>query len=169
MNSIVEQTPLATVGECGTRRSLRPRLMAAPGATILSAPHASPVVAEAALDSLRQFRAAGRRVIWCDATELADSPHVDLHAWGARFVEDGQADAVIVSGHGARELATAARDAGLPVGRVVVCSDDPTARNLLNDSLIPGDTVLALGISAASCDKLAERLASRFEVAAHAA
>ena len=50
-----------------------------------------------------------------------------------------------------------------------VCSDDPTARNLLNDSLVPGDTVLALGISNTSCDKLAERLASRFEVESVAA
>ncbi|MCA9236159.1 MAG: hypothetical protein KDA44_11855 [Planctomycetales bacterium] len=166
-NTIVMKT--ASVGECGTRRSLRPRLIPAPGATLLVAPHATPAESEAALEALRTFRAAGRRVIWCDASELADSPHVDLHAWGARFVEDGLADALIVSGHGSRELAMAARDAGLPVGRVVVCSDDPTARNLLNDSLVPGDTVLALGISNASCDKLTERLASRFEVESVAA
>lgn len=159
----------APVSECGTRRSLRPRLMPAPGATLLVAPHSTPAEAEAALEALRAFRATGRRVVWCDSSELADSPHVDLHAWGARIVEDGAADALIVSGHGARELAMAARDAGLAVGRVVVCSDDPTARNLLNDSLVPGDTVLALGISNTSCDKLAERLASRFEVESVAA
>lgn len=167
MTSILEMRH--SVGECGSRRSLRPRLLAAPGATILSSPRSTPAAAEAALDSLRKFRCAARRVIWCDATELANSPHVDLHSWGARFVEDGGADAVIVSGHGAREIATAARDAGLPVGRVIVCSDDPTARNLLNDSLIAGDTVLALGISGASCEKLAERLASHFDVESQAA
>lgn len=168
MSTTIEMN-MPVVGECGTRRSLRPRLMPAPGASLLVAPHATPGEAEAALTALRDFRATGRRVIWCDASELAASPHVDLHAWGARFVEDGLADALVVSGHGARELAMAARDAGLPVGRVVVCSDDPTARNLLNDSLIPGDTVLALGIGSASCAKLAERLASRFEVESMAA
>jgi hypothetical protein len=70
---------------------------------------------------------------------------------------------VVVYGFGARDLALAARDAGLPIGRVVVCRDEATARNVLGDSINAGDAVLALGIPADSCYKLAERLESRFE------
>jgi hypothetical protein len=70
---------------------------------------------------------------------------------------------VIACGSGARELAVAARDAGLSISRVVVCTDDATARNLLTDSIVAGDTILALGATSESCYKLAERLESRFE------
>ena len=70
---------------------------------------------------------------------------------------------VVAHGAGARELAIAARDAGLALGRVVVCTDEITARNVLGDSIMDGDAILALGIPAESCYKLAERLESRFE------
>jgi hypothetical protein len=133
------------------------------GTSLLHAPVCSPAAAEAALKSLRGFRTAGRRVAWCNPAELARVPNADLGAWGRKFVEQGGAEMVVVCGSGGRELAIAARDAGLPIGRVVVCSDDVTARNVLGDSIMSGDAVLALGISAESCYKLAERLESRFE------
>ena len=53
---------------------------------------------------------------------------------------------VVVCGTGGRDVAVGARDAGLALGRVVVCRDDATARNVLGDSIAAGDAVLALGI-----------------------
>lgn len=138
-------------------------LVTVSGATLLHTPCCTPASAEAALKSLRGFRAFGRRVVWCNATELANTPRVDLRSWGRRFVELGNAQMVVLSGTGARDIAIAARDAGLPIGRVVVCVDDATARNVLGDSINAGDTVLALGIAADNCYKLATRLESRFE------
>jgi hypothetical protein len=138
-------------------------LISVRGTTLLHAPNATPAAVEAGLKSLRGFRTNGRRVVWCNATELTRAPKVDLAAWGRKLVELGQANMVIMLGVGGRDMAVAARDAGLPIGRVVVCGDDVTARNLLGDSIRPGDAILALGIAADSCYKLAERLESRFE------
>jgi hypothetical protein len=69
----------------------------------------------------------------------------------------------VVEGEGARELAHALRDSGLSLSRVIVCRDEATARNVLCDSLAPGDVVLALGVDADNCQRLSERLEWRFE------
>ncbi len=131
--------------------------------SLLHSPLCTPIAAETALKSLRGFRTAGRRVVWCNPTELCRAPSADLRAWGRKFVEQGGAQLVVVHGCGARDAAIAARDAGVPLGRVVVCTDESTARNVLSDSIMNGDAILALGIAAESCYKLAERLESRFE------
>jgi hypothetical protein len=133
------------------------------GTTILHAPSCTPAVAEAALKSLRGFRTTGRRIAWCNPSELSRSASVNWHAWGQKFVELGNAQMLVALGAGSRDLALALRDAGLPIGRVIVCTDDVTARNVLGDSINPGDAVLALGVTAESCYKLAERLESRYE------
>jgi hypothetical protein len=133
------------------------------GTTLLHTAACTPAVADAALKSLRGFRAVGRRVVWCNPTELSRTPRVDLPAWGRKLVEVGGAQMVVVCGAGGRDMAIAARDAGLPIGRVIVCTDDVTARNVLGDSVNVGDCLLALGIPAENCYKLAERLESRFE------
>ena len=133
------------------------------GATLMHVANCTPASAEAALKTLRDFRAVRRRVVWCNSTELSRIPSADLRAWGRKLVELGHADLVVACGTGARDLAIAARDAGLSIGRVVVCTDDATARNVLTDSIVAGDTILALGTSSESCYKLAERMESRFE------
>jgi hypothetical protein len=147
----------------GPTPGAEPTLISLPGASLLHAPRVTPAAAEAALKSLRGFRVTARRVVWCNPTELSATPNVDLRAWGRKFVETGGAELVVVQGTGARDLAVAARDAGLPLSRVVVCRDDATARNVLCDSLAAGDAVLALGVAGESCQRFAERLESRFE------
>ena len=133
------------------------------GATLMHAANCTPATAEMALKTLRDFRAVRRRVVWCNPTELTRTPNADLRAWGWKLVDLGHADMVIACGVGARDLAIAARDAGLSIGRVVVCTDDMTARNVLTDSIVAGDTILALGTTSESCYKLAERMETRFE------
>jgi UDP-N-acetylmuramyl pentapeptide synthase len=133
------------------------------GATLMHAANSSPASAEAALKTLRDARAVRRRVVWLNSSELARTPNADLRSWGRKLVDIGRAELVVVNGVGAREAAIAARDAGLAIGRVVVCLDEATARNVLTDSVAAGDTILALGTSAESCYKLAERMETRFE------
>ena len=140
-----------------------PVLISIPGVTLLHCPRVTPAAADVALKSLRGFRASARRVVWCNPAELAAAPNADLRQWGRRFVDVGGADAVVVEGAAARELAIAARDAGLPLSRVVVCRDDSTSRNVLCDTIAAGDAILALGVSAESCQRLVERLESKFE------
>ena len=162
LDSITYVSP-ATFALGPMRSTPEPTLVNISGVTLMHTPQGTPAAAEAALKSLRGFRAAGRRIAWCHTTELSRTPNVDLHAWGRKLVEQGKADMTVFCGAGARELALAARDAGLPLGRVIVCTDDATARNVLCDSISVGDTVLALGIAVESCQRLAERLESRFE------
>jgi len=131
--------------------------------SLIHVPVATAAAAETALKTLRGFRTAGRRVVWCNSTEMARESGADFRRWGRKFVEQGGGQLVVSHGAGARDLAIAARDAGLALGRVVVCTDENTARNVLGDSIMDGDAILALGIPAESCYKLAERLESRFE------
>jgi hypothetical protein len=86
----------------------------------------------------------------------------DLRDWGRQLVADAGAELVVVYGHGGRDLAIGARDSGLALGRVVVCRDETTARNVLSDSMAIGDVVLAFGIGSDGCQRLEDRLEARF-------
>jgi hypothetical protein len=139
-----------------------PATIRVPGITLLHAPQATAAAAEASLKSLRGFGNEGRRVAWCNPGELVRTPAADVRGWGRRLVEQGGAEMVVVFGTGGRDMALGARDAGLPLGRVVVCRDEATARNVLGDSVATDDVVLALGVSSDGCQRLADRLESRF-------
>lgn len=142
--------------------SVGPTAVRIPGATLLPAPQATTVSLEAGLKSLRGFRTAGRRAVWCNLSELARVPGIDLRAWGRRMVDEGGAELVVVCGNGGRDAAVGARDAGLALGRVVVCRDEATARNVLGDSLALNDAVLVFGVNPDGAQRLADRLESRF-------
>jgi hypothetical protein len=160
----IAESPLFSPGQVAFAPppSLSPAVIKAPGVTILHAPHAAGASADAALLSLRGLKGARRRVVWCNSTQMVRTP-VESRSWGQKLVDQGGANMVVVCGAGAREIAVAARDAGLPIGRVVVCRDDATARNVLGDSIAPGDALLALSVDADSCQHLAERLECKFE------
>jgi hypothetical protein len=148
------------VGPMGS--TTMPTALRVPGATLLVAPQATLAAAEAGLKSLRGQTSPGRRVAWVNVSELSRTPGIDLPALGRRLVQEADAALVVVCGHGARDVALGARDAGLALGRVVVCRDEATARNVLGDSIAADDTVLALGINMDGCQRLADRLESRF-------
>jgi hypothetical protein len=165
LSSTSSFTPIEfVVGPSGV--SGEPRLVRSSGAVLLHAPTVTPTAVNAALKSLQELNVAGRRIVWCNAAELVGARHGDRRGWGRKFVEAGGADMAVLCGVGGRDLAVAARDAGLPLTRVVVCREDSTARNVLSDSVQPGDAILALGVSEESCRAFAERLDSRFEIAA---
>ena len=139
-----------------------PTVIRVPGATLLVAPQATLAATEAGLKSLRGLRSAGRRVVWWNVSEMSRTAGADLPQWGRRLVEEAGASLVVVCGLGGRDVAVGARDAGLALGRVVVCRDEATARNVLGDSIASGDTVLALGVGMDGCQRLTDRLESRF-------
>ena len=145
-----------------TTASATPTVLRVPGATLLVAPQATLAATEAGMKALRGLRSSGRRVVWWNVSEMARTQGVDLCQWGRRIVEEAGAALVVVCGVGGREVAVGARDAGLALGRVVVCRDEATARNVLGDSIASGDTVLALGVGMEGCGRLCDRLESRF-------
>jgi len=128
------------------------------GNTLLVSEDSSPADAATALKSLRGFRAASRRIVWCDATQLYDTPNSDMRRWGRRFVEEGGAVVVVVNGPGGHEVAIGAREAGVNLGHAVVCPDWATGHNVLFDLICPGDTLLMLGLSEEACRRLSDRL-----------
>ena len=148
------------VGPAGSTASLT--TVRVSGATLLVAPQATLASAEAGLKSLRGLKSEGRRVAWFNVTDLSRTAGVDLASLGRRLVQDAEVALVVVCGQGAREIALGARDAGLALGRVVVCRDEATARNVLGDSIAAGDNVLAVGVNIDGCQRLADRLESRF-------
>jgi hypothetical protein len=162
-SATTESTALISAGfAVGPVATTPPVTIRVPGATLLHAPQATAAAIEVALKSLRGLGTEGRRVVWCNPAELARTPMADVRAWGRRLVEQGGAEMVVVFGSGGRDMALGARDARLPLGRVVVCRDEATARNVLGDSIAADDVVLALGVGSDGCQRLADRLESRF-------
>ncbi len=109
-----------------------------------------------ALEALRGFRAVGRRVVFCDTTRITSGRQL-----GQSIVADGQATILVSCGMAGREVAIGARDSGLDLSNVIVCRDDRAACELLSCRLVPGDTVLLLGVDRSTCDRLVERLDNR--------
>jgi hypothetical protein len=138
-----------------------PTMIEVSGATLLVALQGTSASATAALNTLRAFRTIGRRLAWCQVSDLARSSASELRDWGRRLVQDGGVGMLVTHGAGGRDLALGARDAGLALGRAVVCRDEATARNILGDSIAAGDTALVLGIGAEACQRLIDRLESR--------
>ena len=143
--------------------STGPALIASAGVTLLHVDELSAAAMEAGLKALRSRPAESRRAAWCRIALQQSFAAAELTAWGKKMIAFAGVELLVTSGPGSRELAVAARDAGISLGRVIVCRDDALARNVLCDGLGPGDSVLALGVDADNCRKLAERLSWRFE------
>ena len=102
---------------------------------------------EAALELLREFDAAGRRIVVCgDMGELGEQS-LALH-WqlGKQIVEIGGAEVLIACGQFARHVV-----AGGPAGRhapaavPIACETVDDALPYLGQAMLPGDVVLVKG------------------------
>jgi len=127
------------------------------GVTLLHANTTSREETAAALELLRGFRAAGRRVVLCNTTELVVGKQ-----FGHEVVEQGAAKILISCGISGREVGIGARDAGLDLASVVVCGKPMAASKVLANQLIPGDTVLLLGVDHEVFDEIVAQLELRF-------
>ncbi len=129
------------------------RVIPLPGITLLCATTSSRDEMSAALELLRGFRATGRRVVLCDTSELVVGKQ-----FGSEVVETGGVSLLVSCGISGREVGIGARDAGLDLASVVVCSQPLAAGQVLRKQLIAGDTVLMLGIDHSTCMRLAGML-----------
>ncbi len=140
------------------------RVITVQGVTLLHSDGGSRQELVAALESLRDFRAVGRRVVLCDTTEL-----VVGRQFGCSLVEQGQVEVLVSCGRSGREIAIGARDAGLALADVVVCGRSTAASEVLSHRLAPGDTVLLLGVREESCNHIVAVLEQRLSLQLKAA
>jgi len=141
------------------------RVVALHGITLLCTNATSRPEIAATLELLRGFRATDRRVVLCDTSRL-----VVGRQFGHEVVESGAAQMLISCGISGREVGTGARDAGLTLANVVVCSKPLAGGQVLASRLSKGDRVLLLGIDSETCGELVamltQRLSGRTVVAA---
>lgn len=135
------------------------RVLHLPGVTLLSANATSRDETTSALELLRGFKASGRRVVLCDTTQFVVGKQ-----FGREVVELGAVQLLVSCGISGREVGIGARDAGLNLASVVVCTKAQSGAQVLSHRLAPGDVVLLLGVDDETCDELAELLSNRFNL-----
>ena len=113
----------------------------------------------AALEILRGIQVDRHRVVVCDATPFGHPVSMAYHELGRQCVQRGNADIVITFGRGRHDVALAARDAGLPLDKVVACCDATTAGDVVVELLSEGDTALLLGFNQQHSEAIQARLA----------
>lgn len=152
----------------GSSKQVQPtksmRVMAMEGLTLLCANVTSRSETTTALEALRDFRATGRRVVLCDTSRLTVG-----RQFGCEVVEKGTANLIVSCGISGREVGIGARDAGLDLSSVVVCSQPLAGGQVLTSHITPGDTVLLLGIDEKTCDALAHMLEYHLSIKSSAA
>jgi len=134
------------------------REIALPGLMLLHAETTSRAETAGALNLLREFSTAGRRVVLCDTTNMVVGRQL-----GREVVESGGATVLVSCGLSGREVGIGARDAGLELSNVVVCSSAASGTQVLLNQLRFDDTVLLLGIDEATCNVIASQLGTRFQ------
>ncbi len=149
---MLETAPSAAASEPDSARDFT-RVVALQGITLLCANTTSRRETASALELLRGFRATGRRVVLCDTSRL-----VVGRQFGCEVVESGAANMLVSCGVSGREVGIGARDAGLDLASVLVCSKPLAGGQVLANQLVPGDTVLLLGIDEKVCDEVARMI-----------
>lgn len=121
--------------------------------------NASPLSVEAALEAVRALR-AGRRVVAVlgEMRELGPLHEAAHREVARRCVEEGVGFLLAV-GEGARELAEAARELGLP--QVQWVADARAAAEVVAVQVAPGDLVLVKGSRAVGLEHVVEVLRAR--------
>jgi UDP-N-acetylmuramoyl-tripeptide--D-alanyl-D-alanine ligase len=125
------------------------------GATIIHDAHnASPAAMRAALELLRDFDAAGRRIVLVGDMTDVDEGATFLHRQlGNQVVTLCGADLLIACGEHAGDVVAAARAAGMPQRHAIACRSPEETLPYLGQIILPGDAVLVKGarVSAMPC------------------
>ena len=152
---MLESEPTVLSIEAGTANDLT-RIIPLQGVTLLCANTTSRAETTSALELLRGFRAAGRRVVLCNTSQLVVGKQ-----FGSEVVERGEANLLVSCGISGREVGIGARDAGLDLASVLVCGKPLAGGQALACQLVPGDTVLLLGFDDAMCDEVSKLIDSQ--------
>lgn len=117
------------------------------GATIIHDAHnASAPAMRAALELLRDFDAAGRRIVLLgDMTDVGDDALLLHRQLGNQVVTVCGADMLIACGDHAGDVVAAARAAGMPSRQAIACRTPEEAPPYLGQIILPGDVVLVKG------------------------
>jgi len=108
--------------------------------------NATPDLWPTALEELRGLDHQGRRWIVCgDLCGPRWDNGIMHERIGADAVYLGDANGLVACGQFARNVALGARDAGLPLSRVVVCHHIREVSEALRRLVAPGDSVLVAG------------------------
>jgi UDP-N-acetylmuramoyl-tripeptide--D-alanyl-D-alanine ligase len=117
------------------------------GATIIHDGHnvSSPAM-RAALELLRDFDAAGRRIVLVgDMTDVGDGAAILHRQLGNQVVTLCGADLLIACGEHAGDVVAAARAAGMPQRHAIACRTPEESLPYLGQIILPGDVVLVKG------------------------
>lgn len=128
-----------------------------PGITILNdAYNASPVSVEAALETLSDIETPGRRIaVLGDMLELGDMSE-DAHARAGELAAELKMDKLVAVGQHAAIMASGARRSGMAAADVSVCHTVGEAREILEDLVVPGDTLLLKASRKVGLEELAD-------------
>jgi len=130
------------------------------GAIIINDTHNSnPTAMRAALEFLRDFDAAGRRIVVCGDMAEMGTQSIALH-WqiGKDIVQIGGAELVIACGPFARHVTAGARSTGLIRARAIPCDTLEDAMLYVGQAILPGDIVLVKGSRGMAMERLIEAL-----------
>lgn len=122
-----------------------------------------------AINTLRGHHASGRRIVLCNTSGIVEDYSSVERQLGHALVQEGAAELLISCGKNGREVAIGARDQGLHLANVIVCSDMPSGCEVLTNQLQMGDTVLLLGVDDAVRARLVLSLEKRLAIQARAA
>jgi UDP-N-acetylmuramoyl-tripeptide--D-alanyl-D-alanine ligase len=145
-----------------TGPEMRLNLQKLGGVTILNdAYNANPASMAAALRTLAELPAAGRRIaVLGDMRELGPAS-ADLHRELGRVAAGHPLDELICVGEQSRLVAAAAQAAGLDASKIVHMPDSSAAAATLPEQLRDGDLVLLKGSRGIRLERVAEAIAQR--------
>jgi UDP-N-acetylmuramoyl-tripeptide--D-alanyl-D-alanine ligase len=126
------------------------------GVTVINdAYNASPTSMRAALATLRDMPAEGRRIaVLGDMAELGSLS--DLAHFGLGELVPKHADVLVTVGTCARRIAEGARAEGMPADAVRPCATVEEAKEVLDDMLAPGDVVLVKASRVMQLERIVE-------------
>lgn len=120
--------------------------------------NSSPQAALAALDTLMQLHAPGRKIaVLGDMAELGDDS-VRGHEDVGRYVTSKGVDLLVTVGEKAKIIAQAAREAGMPAERVLEFDHPEVAGRFIQKELRKGDLTLVKGSQVVRTEKIVKEL-----------
>ena len=113
----------------------------------------------AALELLRDFDAAGRRIVLVgDMADLGDDAAILHRQLGNQVVTLCGADLLIACGEYSGDVVAAARAAGMPQRQAIACRTPEESLPYLGQIILPGDAVLVKGSRVLGMERIVDAL-----------